>query len=189
MIHMVRQYIASQLGDDAEGVDLVVSKFQFIKVTRNTQLLSRGEICRYVYFVAEGCLQSYILDSEMQENTREIITEGNWYSDLRSFTKAEPATENIKTIEASKLFRIERKDFQELIDTVPQFGQIYRKILEAYYNNAMDRINTFISLSSLDRIRWLMQNRPGLMTRLSSKLIASYLGINKDVFSRLKAKL
>jgi hypothetical protein len=27
------------------------------------------------------------------------------------------------------------------------------------------------------------------MTRLSSKLIASYLGINKDVYSRLKAKL
>jgi hypothetical protein len=34
-----------------------------------------------------------------------------------------------------------------------------------------------------------MENRPNLMTRFSSKLIASYLGINKDVFSRLKGKL
>jgi len=44
-------------------------------------------------------------------------------------------------------------------------------------------------MAALDRIKWLMDKRPGLMTRVSGRIIASYLAINKDVFSRLKTKL
>ena len=68
-----------------------------------------------------------------------------------------------------------------MMETVPQFDKVYKEILEASYANSVYRINTFVSLSALERIKWLMQNRPTLMTRLPSKLIASYLGINKDV--------
>jgi len=76
-----------------------------------------------------------------------------------------------------------------MMQSVHQFDKVYKEILEASYANSVYRINTFVSLSALERIKWMMQHRPTLMTRLSSKLIASYLGINKDVFSRLKAKL
>ena len=76
-----------------------------------------------------------------------------------------------------------------MMQTIPQFDKVYKQILETSYANSVYRINTFVSLSALDRIKWLMEKRPKLMTRVSSKLIASYLGINKDVFSRLKAKL
>ena len=34
-----------------------------------------------------------------------------------------------------------------------------------------------------------MELKPQLMTRFSSKLIASYLGISQETFSRLKAKI
>jgi hypothetical protein len=84
---------------------------------------------------------------------------------------------------------IDRESFQALMETVPQFDLVYKQILEASYANSVYRVNTFVSLTALERIQWLMEYRPMLMTRLSSKLIASYLGINKDVFSRLKAKL
>lgn len=185
----IRQYLISQLGEDAYSLELILSKLRIIKIKRNKQLLTQGKICEYLYFVVEGCLQSYLYDSDLNEHTREIITEGNWYSDLRSFKKSEPSIENIRSIEPSILCQVNKNDFNELIEKIPQFGKIYQKILEAYYSNAVYRVNTFITLSALDRIKWLMQHRPTLMTRLTSKVIASYLGINKDVFSRLKAKL
>jgi hypothetical protein len=87
------------------------------------------------------------------------------------------------------LLAIHKSDFQKLLQTVPQFDRVYKQILEASYANSVFRINTFVALSALDRIKWLMENRPKLMSRVPGKLIASYLGINKDVFSRLKAKL
>ena len=125
----------------------------------------------------------------MNETTRDIIVEDHWCSELISFGSGKQATENIRTVEPSHLLAIDRRGFQEMMETVPQFDKVYKQILEASYANSVYRINTFVSLSALERLKWLMENRPSLLTRVSSKLIASYLGIHKDVFSRLKAKL
>jgi CRP-like cAMP-binding protein len=170
-------------------LEVVLSKFKHIKAKRNEELLRQGDVCNYVYFVAKGCLQVFVHDREFNETTRDIVIEDNWCSELLSFGTGNPANENIRAVEPCELFAIDRKSFREMMETVPQFDTVYKQILEASYANSVYRINTFVSLSALERIQWLMQYRPTLMTRLSSKLIASYLGINKDVFSRLKAKL
>ncbi len=189
MITILQQHITKRLGNNIENLDLVLGKFKPIEVKRNELLLSQGEICKHVYFIAKGCLQVFGHDTDMNEATRDIVIEDNWCSELISFGSGQPSTENIRAVEASQLLTIDRNGFLEMIQSVPQFDKVYKEILEASYANSVYRINTFVSLSSLERIKWLMQHRPTLMTRLSSKLIASYLGINKDVFSRLKAKL
>ena len=189
MITILQQHLIKRLGGNIENLDLVLSKFTHIEVKRNELLLSQGEICRNVYFVAQGCLQVFLYDAEMNETTRDIVIEDNWCSELISFGSGEASSENIRAVERSQLLAIDRKGFQEMMQTVHQFDKVYRQILEASYANSVYRINTFVALSALERIKWLMHHRPTLMARLSSKLIASYLGINKDVFSRLKAKL
>ncbi|MBC7388814.1 MAG: cyclic nucleotide-binding domain-containing protein [Opitutaceae bacterium] len=189
MIDVLKHHLIKRLGKDIENLELVLEKFKPIVTKRNEQLLKQGEVCKYVYFIVQGCLQVFVYDNEMNETTRDIVIEDNWCSELISFGSGNPATENIRTIEPSQLLAIDRKGFQEMMQTVPQFDKVYKQLLEASYANSVYRINTFVSLSGLDRIKWLMYKRPSLMTRVSSKLIAFYLGINKDVFSRLKAKL
>lgn len=189
MTEVLRNHITNRLCKDISNLDLVLDSFKPIKTKRNEQLLQQGEVCKYVYFIAKGCLQVYVYDKDGNETTRDIVIEDNWCSELVSFGSGMPATENIRAVEPSELFAIDRQLFQKMVETVPQFDQVYKQILEASYANSVYRLNAFVSLSALDRIKWLMEYRPTLMTRLSSKLIASYLGINKDVFSRLKAKL
>lgn len=189
MIEVLRNHITNRLGNNPDNLDKVLSMFKHIKAKRNEQLLQQGETCKYVYFIAKGCLQVYVYDKDFNETTRDIVIEDNWCSELVSFGSGSSATENIRTVESCELFAIDRQAFQTMMETVPQFDKVYKQILEASYANSVYRINTFVSLTALERIKWLMEYRPMLMTRLSSKLIASYLGINKDVFSRLKAKL
>jgi CRP-like cAMP-binding protein len=189
MIEVLQNNITSRLGNDLDNLDKVLSTFKPVTTKRNEQLLQQGDTCKYVYFVAKGCLQVFVYDKDFNETTRDIVIEDNWCSDLISFGSGQPATENIRAVEPSELFAIDQQNFQMMMQTVPQFDKVYRQILEASYANSVYRINSFVSMTALDRIKWLMQHRPLLLTRLSSKLIASYLGINKDVFSRLKAKL
>lgn len=189
MHEVLKKHLLQRLGNDIEHLDLVLNKFKPVVTKRNEQILTEGEVCRYVYFIAKGCLQVYVYDKDMNETTRDLVTEDHWCSELMSFGSGDPAKENIRSVEASQLLAIDRASFGEMMATVPQFDKVYKQILEASYANSVYRINTFVSLSALDRIKWLMHNRPTLMTRLSSKLIASYLGIHKDVFSRLKARL
>lgn len=189
MIEILKQHLIDRLGNDIDNLDNVLNHFKPLQVERNSFLVKEGQVCQQVYFIAKGCLQIFVYDNEMNETTRDIVTEGAWCSELVSFGSGKPAQENIRTVETCELFAIDKQSFQKLIQTVPQFDKVYKQILETSYANSIYRINTFVALSALDRIKWLMEFRPKLMTRVSSKLIASYLGINKDVFSRLKAKL
>ncbi|TSD67757.1 Crp/Fnr family transcriptional regulator [Inquilinus sp. KBS0705] len=189
MINTLQQHIVNRLGDDTDGLDEVLSSFKHLQVKRNQLLLKQGEQCHYVYYIASGCLQVFSTDDDLNETTRDIVTEDYWCADLMSFGSGQPANENIRAVEPSELFAIDRADFGRLMQTVPQFDKVYKQILEASYANAVYRINTFVSLSALDRIKWLMSYRPKLMARLSSKLIASYLGISQETFSRLKAHI
>lgn len=172
MIDILRQHIIARLGDDLDQLDTVLSNFRHFSTKRNEQLLTQGETCKYVYFVAKGCLQVYVYDNDFNETTRDIVIEDHWCSELLSFGSGKPAAENIRTVEPSELYAIDRMSFQSMMETVPQFDKVYKQILEASYANSVYRINTFVSLSALDRIKWLMEYRPKIMTRLSSKLIA-----------------
>jgi CRP-like cAMP-binding protein len=189
MIDILRQHIISRLGNDIDNLDTVLSYFTPLNIDRNKFLVQQGQVCKQVYFIAKGCIQVFVYDNEMNETTRDIVTEDNWCSELLSFGNGNPATENIRTVEPCELLAIDRQGFQKMMETIPQFDKVYKQILEASYANSVYRINTFVALSALERIKWFMEFRPKLMSRVSSKLIASYLGINKDVFSRLKAKL
>ncbi|MBX9733242.1 MAG: cyclic nucleotide-binding domain-containing protein [Chitinophagaceae bacterium] len=189
MIDILRQHIIGRLGNDIDNLETVLNYFKPLSVDRNQYLVKQGEVCKYVYFIAKGCLQVFVYDNEMNETTRDIVTEGTWCSELLSFGSGKPATENIRTVEPCELLAIDKQSFQMMVETIPQFDKVYKQILETSYANSVYRINTFVALSALERVKWLMEFRPKLMTRVSSKLIASYLGINKDVFSRLKAKL
>ncbi len=186
---ILREHIVQRLGRDIAGLETVIDQFEYVHARRNDQLLTQGDICKYVYFVAKGCLQVYVYDNESNETTRDIVIENNWCSELISFGNQQPATENIRAVEHSDLLAINKAGFQKMMETIPQFEKVYRQILEASYANSVYRINTFVSLTSLERIKWLMEYRPSLMSRLSSKLIASYLGISQETFSRLKGKL
>lgn len=184
-----RQHIIKRLGRDIDNIEIVLDCFSEQTIKRNSMLLEQGTICKNVYFVVKGCLQVFVYDNDMNETTRDIVTEGNWCTELMSFGKGVPSTENIKAVENTDLLYITKEDFQRLITTIPQFDKVYKQILETSYANSVYRINSFVSMTALERVKWMHTNRSDVMTRVSSKIIASYLGIHKDVYSRLKAKL
>lgn len=189
MIEKLREHIVARAGTNLVSLDLVLEAFRPMEVKKNEVLLEMGKRCTQVFFIVEGCLQLFTYDAEMNETTRDVMIEDNWCSELTSFTTGKPAIETIRALEPSKLLVIEKPDFERLVKTVPPFEMFYRQVLEASYLNSVYRLNTFVSLSAVERMKWLYENRPQLLTRVSSKVLASYLGINKDVYSRLKSKM
>lgn len=185
----LKRHITERLGREPENIDQVLPHFKVLKTKRGEELLAAGEVCKKVYFIAKGCLQVYVIDKNGNESTREIYIENQWVTDIFGFQNQTPSQEFIKCIEPCHLLSIHYDAFQMLTELVPQFAEIYKQILEVSYNNTVYRVNTLMSLSALERIQWLMDHKPNLMTRLSSKLLASYLGITPETMTRLKAKL
>ncbi len=189
MKQKLAEHIIDRLGREPAHLEAVLEHFKEQKTKRGVHLLQQGEVCKHVYFIVEGCLQVYVIDKNGHESTRELYVEDQWTTDIFGFQNQTPASEFIKCVEPCQLLKIHYDSFQKLAQAVPQFAGIYKQILEVSYNNTVYRVNTLISLSALDRIKWLQEHKPHLLPRLSSRLLASYLGITPETLTRLKAKL
>ena len=152
-------------------------------------LLKPGEICRLNYFVNGGCVRFYTTNEVVHELTVYFAFEGKFGSELISFIEQKPSFEYIQCLEPSELLVISRKDFFHLVDTVPQVNYVYRDILEMAYVTSQKRIYGLQGETALERLKWLLSYQPDIFKRISSKVIATYLGVTTYTLSRLKAEL
>ena len=186
---LLRAHIRERLGEEPEGLDRVLAAFAYVPARKNMVLIEQGTICREVYFILEGCLRLSTLDRNFSEKVTHLAFEGEWVTAMRCVVYQTPGNERVVAAESGHLLRIRRDDFQRFSAELPPFEAIYKAILEESYTASIERIQTLMTLDALERVRWLLQERPRIFTRLSNRLIASYLGISEATLSRLKGKL
>ena len=189
MYGQLAQYFSSRTVIDAATQAHINTFFKPLQTKRNEMLLREGEVCKHYYFVNKGCLRLFAINEQGQEATRYFAFEGAFGTSLPSLIQQSPAFEFVQTIEKSELLAINRDDFFQLVDTVPQVGQVYRQILEAAFITAQKRIYGFQNLNALDKLKWVMEYQPKLLTRVSNKMAASFLGLDPSTLSRLKTQL
>lgn len=183
------KYIQAVTPLSVEEFSKFKDRFVIQKVKRNEYLLREGEVCNFNLFVSSGTLRMYHLGPEGQEFTRYFAFENKFGTSLTSLIEGKPAIENIQAVEKSVVLRISKADYLELVETVPQINVIYRNMLEQAYITSQKRIYDFQGKSALERLKWLMSHQPGILTRIPSRLVASYLGITSYTLSRLKTEL
>ena len=189
MVEVLKQHLIDRLGKQPDNLDVVLAHFKPVHAKRNELLLTQGNVCRYCYFVAKGCIQVFVYDTAGNESTRDVVFENNWVTELNSFVQQVPAIENLRAIEPTDLLAISYEGFGQMMQTVPQFETVYRQIMELSYANSVFRINSFVAMDATERLQWLAEHRPKILARISNKIVASYLGISPETLSRVKAKL
>lgn len=163
----------------------ILSAFKPMITTKNELLLAKGNKSKYCYFVVEGVLRMYYSDIKGNEQTRYFATENTFGGGFASFINQIPSVEFVQSVGVAKLLVIDRATFYLLVKTNLAFAEIYRNILEMSYSYSVERIGTFMAMEANERLEWLLQNQPLLLQIVPNKMIASYLGIKPQTFSRL----
>ena len=189
MYELLFQYFQEKTGIDQETFTSCAKFFKRREARKNEILLSAGEICKFNLFVNKGCVRLYTLNEEGLELTRYFAFEGKFGTALTSLIEQKPSFEYIQSLEKSELLVISREDFFFLVESVPQVNLIYRDILEMAYTTSQKRIYGLQGQSAIERLKWLLDYQPKILSRLSSKVIASYVGVTPYTLSRLKAEL
>lgn len=172
-----------------KGIPKVLRYFRHFSFKRNELILREGEICKYIYFIAKGCIQVFRLDESGNEVTSEIVIENYWYSSIDSFNNNIPTKENIRALEPVELYAMHVEDFNELMVNIPQFRLAYNTILEKAIAKYVERVSSFLSLGAVEKVKWISDRHPQLLTRVPSKVIASFLGITQETLSRVRGKI
>jgi CRP-like cAMP-binding protein len=183
------KHICATLGIRYESLDVLNTFFNEIKVRKGEYLLREGQIARHLYYIVTGCMQVFSSDDKDAIHTFRLATENQWVSEISSFEHQTPSPFYIKCVEPARIIRIHHESYRLLCQKEPAFAFITKELWEQSYHFAMDRARTLHAMNALERIKWLINQEPKLMTRLPHKLLASYLDISPQTMTRLKAKL
>lgn len=169
-------------------IKMIVALYKPFKTRRNQEIVSRGEVARYIYFVVKGYLRVGVTNSVGHQFTRFLIEEGMVGTAFPSFVSQKPSTASIRCVGQCEVLRLSYQDLNLLCKKIPEFETYYRGLIEQAYIQAIHRIESLISMSAYERYRLLLKEKPKLFQQLPANVIAEYLGITKETLSRLKSR-
>ncbi|WP_187388230.1 Crp/Fnr family transcriptional regulator [Seonamhaeicola marinus] len=189
MYSELKNYIAKQVTIENDELENIVEKFKPIKTVRNEMLCNIGQVCNHFYFIKKGCLRLYEIDNKGNEITGYFALENSIISANTSFMLQKPSRDCLVSLEPSELLVINRNDFYKLVKSSNAFAHIYHQFVEFAFIHSQMRIYSFLGMEGIDKLKWVMEHEPKLLSRISSKAIASYLGMTNSTLSKLRAKL
>lgn len=189
MYNQLEDYIEKHGEIEQKEMKKILTKFKSITTVRNEMLCNIGQTCKHFYFINKGCLRLYEIDDKGNEVTGYFALEDSIISANTSFILQKPSRDCLVSLEPSELLVIHHNDFYDLIKTVPQFAAVFHKFLKFAFIHSQMRIYSFLGMEGIDKLRWVMEHEPKLLSRISSKAVASYLGMTNSTLSKLRAKL
>jgi CRP-like cAMP-binding protein len=164
----------------------ILSKLKPLSVAKNEFLVVKGDVSRYFYYLHSGCVRNFSIQDNGQESTRCIAFEQSFVGNLSSFLSQQPSEEFLQALEDSKFLMLHKSDFDTLLQESRVFERIYRQQLERTWLTNNWRLDSFLSMPAKKRYEHLIKTDPQIISRLSNKIVASYLGITQESLSRLK---
>jgi len=171
-----------------QQLDKIIKHFKPKNISRNTVLLSEGDVCKEFYFVNKGIIRTYYITKEGQEKTRYIACAGSFVTALSSFISQQSSFEFVDTLEEAELFAISHSDFFKLLKEIPEWNEFYRTLLEMAYLFQNKKIENLVTLTAKQRYEVILTETPSYVQQLSNKILSSYLDITPETLSRLKSK-
>jgi CRP-like cAMP-binding protein len=162
-----------------------------VLLKKGDSFIDYGQRTKKIGILIEGLLYAtYLSDGGSEWISRFFFPPNNFIvSNHQGFYDGKDSTESIKAYEDSTLLYIEKEEFKDLLDNHPKFERTVRILAEESYIQAMERIHSFQSLNAEQRIRKFLNEYPELAQKLQRQHIASYLGIHRNILTRILYKL
>jgi len=166
-----------------------VSLLTEIKINRKDFLMQAGEVAKYEYFITKGCLKVYTLDEDGALHISMFAIEDYWTGDMSSFITKEPSRYYIKATEHSELLGISRENYDLLFQEIPKFERFYRILYQRSLVSYIRRSNLGISLTAEERYLEFKKKYPQIVSRITQKDLAAYIGITPEFMSKIITKV
>lgn len=166
----------------------IITAFKPLKVNRNKYLLCEGEVCNALYYVQEGSIRTFFINKEGVEKTSAVMVENDFGTAWTSFISRQPSLQFIEAAENTRLLTISYSEFHRKMNADNCWKEFYLKCLELAYLNQSRKIEALMVFDAKQRYQKLLKGNPGLIQKLSNKILASFLDMREETLSRVKSK-
>lgn len=183
----LQQYIKSYFDVDDSKLATIASRFRFRNVTKGGYLLKQGRHCNQLSFIQNGLIRIYsVIDDK--EVTQWISTQGYFVTDLASFVFNTPARWNIQALNDSELYTIEKEDYEQLGNVLPEWHKLEKLFIAKCFVILEERVNSHLFMTAEERYNKLHELQPDLFNQVPLQYLASMLGMTPETLSRLRKK-
>ncbi|WP_026730449.1 Crp/Fnr family transcriptional regulator [Flavobacterium denitrificans] len=158
------------------------------KIAKTNYFIREGQVPRKMAFVVKGLFRYVYTHENGNEFTKNIIAEGNFISSYSAMIYNTTSYFSIEALEDAEILEIDYKDWIEIKEKNPFWNTFLVQILEKAFCIKEKRERELLLLDAEKRYGIFTAEFPDIENRVSQQIIASYLGIQPESFSRLKRK-
>jgi signal-transduction protein with cAMP-binding, CBS, and nucleotidyltransferase domain len=149
--------------------------------------LEQGKTERYVCFMTKGSLRAFRQDGE-REITIEFLSCGEFVTAYSSFISQVASPFSLQMMEDGTIIKFPKSIIDKLYNDSHEFERLGRLLAEVAYLKRTQH-ETEILMCTAEERYWLMMERSGeFVQKIPVKYVASYLGIQPQSLSRIRAK-
>lgn len=184
----LKEHLLTYAHFSEDEISQILSCFEEKVYKKKEHTLKADEVEHFQYFIIEGCVRGYVIDFNGKEHNITFGFEGFWFGDIESFVNQTNACYNFQALENLKVLAISKKNWDELIETIPAFVQYASQLFKNAMVFQQKRISNHFMLTAEERYFKLIESRPDILQRISLKNIATYLGVTPEFISILRKK-
>lgn len=166
----------------------LVNAFEEHKIKKGIVLLHEGDVCKKLWFLADGLLRSYH-NIGNKEVTSRIMFKDHIVISPGSFFTQTPATESIEALADSTVVTLLFSGLQEIYSKFPVFNYHTRIITEQYFYKQEQRLYMLRKPDATEKYKYFLENYESYSKDIPQKYIASFLNIAPETLSRTRSKL
>jgi CRP-like cAMP-binding protein len=181
ILKFIQQYITI----NEQEFNQFLPYFEVRSFGKREEVLRYGQTDDYLSLVVKGLVRKYVLVGK-NEKTLQLATEGKVIQSEVSFHTRVPSTMILEALEPSVLISMRYDNVQYVLENIPAAEQIGRQMMT--YLFIKKDAKYFAQLNNTTRQRFLhyLKSHPQMLQRVPQKILASYLEIKPETFSRLK---
>lgn len=184
MFEKLKQRFDKEVRLSEKDWSILVQHVRYIELQKNQILLRPGEIANYGIFLMEGILR-ICNHHEGREYTRNIFTEGDFFTESGSFFSNQSFGFQIDALEDAKVFLLPKSSIQLLENQSVEFQIFFRKQIERALIFLTKKVLEN-QKTALERFLEFRKLRPSLLGRVPKYVLASFLNLTPEAYSRIQ---
>jgi CRP-like cAMP-binding protein len=148
-------------------------------------VVKEGEVDDHLNMVVKGLVIKYVRVKK-NDIILQLATEGHVVHSELSFLTRTPSPVVVQALEPTIMISMTFAGMNEALEKFPQGEALGRTILEGMYIKKDERKFIWQSMNVRQRFLDYVEHHPHMLQRVPQKVLASYLNIKPETFSRLK---
>lgn len=188
MSELFKQHLQKFIAIDEEKFNDVLSFFELKTVKKKENVLVEGQVCKFNYFVLNGCMRMFFINEKGVEHTTQFAIENWWITDNMAYEHQLQTEFYIQAVEDTRLLTLHAESQEKLLSRYPEMERYFRYIYQRAYAASQRRIKYMYDFSREELYNHFQLVNPQFVQRIPQYLIASYLGFTPEYLSEIRRK-